>query len=218
MKWDLTEICRPLREIFGTRGIDWKPVCKLLFGKIKTPLGVILILGFSQKTSSGKLSQQCFEGKLMLFAEEACMKLWRNSISSLSDLIDVIKTWTPYFETFWESRCDLAATKIKCRFLSYLWWTKSAAESHPGIFSWEERPRFTAGDTQAGKRGHWVCSFWSRDPAQNPAEPNLLLIRGVSPWIHSLSLIWLLPARKPRVKGDLEGRWANIKDLSAAVP
>lgn len=44
IKWISIDICRPsmpLRETFGTRDIDWKPVCKFILGKIKTQLGVV---------------------------------------------------------------------------------------------------------------------------------------------------------------------------------
>lgn len=67
MKWGLTEICRPLkslREAFGARDIDGKPICKLLFGKIKTPLKVISYLGLFSRHRLGKISPAMFGRKI----------------------------------------------------------------------------------------------------------------------------------------------------------
>lgn len=125
-KWNLTEICRPLqslREAFGTRGIDEKPVCKLLFGKIKTPLKVIRYLGVFSIHSLRKTSPAMFWRKINIVCKrnlcETLVKqyflfIWFNWCHGHTDSV----FWEKYF---WDSQRELEPTKIRCRFLLYLW-------------------------------------------------------------------------------------------------
>lgn len=106
MKWDLTEICRPLREIFGTRGIDWKPVCKLLFGKIKTPLGVITYLGFFSKNILRKTFPAMFWRKINVVCR-------RNLYETLAK---------QYFLFIWFNRCHQDMDSILWDFLGKSMW------------------------------------------------------------------------------------------------